>query len=119
MIRCDLCNIQIEGNCWTYATPNTAPDPDTAVGPLYWAEDEEWAVCEDCHQLIQEKNWPQLFWRSVEQQTKQMGMPLTVSMKGEIARVHDMFRRNMSWSQIPYWGTAERMPVEINEEGTR
>lgn len=52
MDHCDLCNSTKNVN-WTWLTPSVAGSFEEAREKnLFWAEDEEWAVCDACHRDI-------------------------------------------------------------------
>lgn len=68
-IKCDLCNrvVQPEEGGWTYLTPNVEEDPVLAEAKnIFWAEDQMWLVCNDCHPHVESGNLVELCVRWYE-----------------------------------------------------
>ena len=87
---------------WTYVTPNPPTDAlfvDLGDGKTtkFWAEDEEWLVCLDCHLLIENEDQAGLLSRSIRTQRRQMIIVgansefLHRQVAAEVARIHGLF----------------------------
>lgn len=95
-MKCDLCNNNCDPHsepAWTYRTVNTVSgpdDPSVPAGMGIWAEDEEWLVCEKCHNIIQSGNQVALAARSIIEQAKVQGR-MVDAHRAEILRIHKLF----------------------------
>lgn len=65
------------------------------MGMGFWAEDEEWLVCIDCHLLIERRADVALLARSIAMQDdyiRAQGLGrLSDEHKKEVARIHSLF----------------------------
>lgn len=100
--RCDLCDDR-KPIAYTYVTENEVDTSEEAERTgLFWAEDPEWAVCQQCHELIQMGSCERLIHYATKCQLKAMlvaGDPAKIRvmhelMKQEIRRIITLF-----WAQ--------------------
>ena len=105
-LRCDLCNDRkkLSGITYTYVTENEASTAAEADRDgTFWAEDPDWAVCQQCHELIEMGSLERLIAYAIDRQvgsTLILGGPpgleekMKADMSQEIRRILTLF-----WAQ--------------------
>lgn len=53
--KCDTCDkrLAVKEPVWEWRTPSTGTQEEAEQGLAFWAEDERWALCDECNEIVE------------------------------------------------------------------